>query len=369
MMKVLCRSVLLFTVILFNSIYLNSCKDHYGFALEVTPVKAADSYDGLLMFTKGKNVFGINPATMEKKVELHLNTFVSQPVIDSDGTMYLGDQGAELGDFGNYLFHFNKNGTLDKQIYTLGNTSNIICTDSFVLADSNCAYEGTYLGYSIVSKQRQKEVSRYLKLDWSMCNSGTQWIYDGKIFIGTGYREVGEKVRPVSFFTVDAATYTRSDPISDFTVASGNQKKFEYVLDGGALLTLYGFEYMLREYDLSTFKLLKEVSLADATSELSGTAGTEEYCMESMKVVNDEILILCRTESGTAALQKIIVVDKDSLTVKKCVALSPFDSYKLTGPFYAIDSLQNYVFFITDTMLLKYSLSDGAVAGTLAIES
>src|SRR5574344_1448730 len=96
MMKVLCRSVLLFTVILFNSIYLNSCKDHYGFALEVTPVMAADSYDGLLMFTKGKNVFGINPATMEKKVELHLNTFVSQPVIDSDGTMRSEEHTSEL---------------------------------------------------------------------------------------------------------------------------------------------------------------------------------------------------------------------------------------------------------------------------------
>src|SRR5574344_1182420 len=237
------KNKIIVVAILLSSLVVLSCKDDETFTLAVTPVKTAASYDGLLMVAYGKNIYGFAPDSLAVEVELKLNTFVTRPVVDSDGTMYVGDQGTEIGSYGNYRFSFNKDCSLKNQISAIPNISNIVCTNSFVIMDSNCFYDDPYcMGYAIVDTATETRTQLNTALTYYLTHSGNQWIYNNKLYVGTAYRsgKGNTNVYPISFFTINATTGEKSDAMSDFTVASGNQEKFFYTLDCGTLITLYG---------------------------------------------------------------------------------------------------------------------------------
>ena len=379
------KNKIIVVAILLSSLFVLSCKDDETFTLSVTPEKTAASYDGLLMVAHGKNIYGFAPDSLAVEVELKLNTFISRPVVDSDGTMYVGDQGTEIGSYGNYLFSFNKDGSLKNQISAIPNISNIVCTNSFVFMDSNCFYGDAYcMGYAIVDKATETRTQLNTDLTYYLTHSGSQWIYNNKIYVGTAYRsgKGNTNVYPISFFTINATTGEKSDAMSDFTVASGNQEKFFYTLDGGTLITLYGNQYVFRKYNLDTNELVATLSVASDVPALQTglnsmtaedvSSGLYRYQITSPVVCGRKLYAFCvntaySKNAGCPSFQCIIVIDLDTFTFEKYVSLARTGEYDLASPFYTADAEPNSVYFIHENNFEKYSLADGTCTASTAV--
>lgn len=371
--KKVCLANCVFLLCTLGAVFFTSCKEDNPFVLSVDVEKKVNSYDGLWMLSHGTNIYGIDPASMEVKAKIKLNTFVSQPVVDSDGTMYVGDEGTDIGYFGNWIFSFNKNCSLKKQISAIPNISQIVCADSFVFADSLCMYgEQGKMGYAIIDKAEEKRTELNTNLDFWIAHSGKQWIYDNKIYLGIAHRVVDGGFIPITFYTLDTTTRELSTGMNDFTVPGGSQEQFYYTLAGGSLITSYGEQFMLRKYDLATKQKTGEVNAAsyvaglqaalDAQTEEEKEGGVISCKMMCPVVCNGKLYVFCVTANKElSALQGMLVLDVDTFAYEKFVTLEKMEEEFLYAPFYMLESCPDAVFFSFGENALKFSLTDGSL--------
>ena len=66
----------------------------------MTRVRLEVSYSETLLFSGRKKIVGIDPATLEKRIEIDFNTFAEPGSAAPDGRLFVADHGAKVGVWG-----------------------------------------------------------------------------------------------------------------------------------------------------------------------------------------------------------------------------------------------------------------------------
>lgn len=338
-----------------------------GFDLRVDTVKAGDEFDGLWLLSYSKNVYAVDPEDLAVRIHFSLNTFVSQPVLDTYGNILIGDQGKKVGAFGNGLYVLNSQGTVLRYVPALPNISNIAPTESFIFTDSMCFYDDGYCGFSLIDRNNAYAVTTNMTMSNYVVHSGRQWIHNNQLYVGTA--EFPSQSRPASFFTIDCLSGNVSLPFTDFTSQEeGDQRQFFYTLDSNSLYTLYGYEKTIRRFDLDSKSL---AAFKDLESDLVEMVPDLEHCVIQYPVCfADDLYILCTATNGNLnlSLQGLVILDPETLVFKKFLPLEYITTSVLLPPFSFFDEYPNFVYFRYYNRLLKYDLATGKIDTHTSLE-
>ena len=366
-------------------IVLSASCEEKEFELSVKTHKDSELCGDDILFSASRHVYGFNPVTMDLKLHLELNTYVSQPVMNDDGSFYLGDQGQDIGYFGNWIFAFTNRGELKKQAAAIPNIDKIINLPEAVVASSMCLFgEKMKMGYTVIDKDNMSREVLNTNLDSFIPHSGDQWTFGNKIYIFTSANNYSEVPAPVKFFTIDTGDFSESEKTEDFVDGTLSQKMFAYTLCDDKIITSYGTEFVVEKYDIATKTLTGRINLGDYVPELrkaldeqteeEKALGVIDYCTADPTVCDGMLYLFCKkyeSDDESLFMQSMIVIDMSSFTFKKIINLEKAGEYGQNDLFFMNKSCPDALFFYEDTVkycdVFKYSTDNGKLVNSLRI--
>ncbi len=296
-------------------------------------VKQLDAaYDQVLLLSTGKSVVGYDPRSLERRIRLDFDTYITCGDTDAEGRLYLGDQGARIGDFGQRLYILDRKGRLAASATALPSPSFVAHLDGKVYADTNIVFEGQRGGLNIFDARSLELLYTTTELA-GYSGDNRPILYKGRVFLGV----IGENGRSNRLYIInpDSLESRESEKLFDKRFPSA---VYSSAAAGGKLFIVYSFARAVAVFSLDAddpgdaplayIDLREEAGLWElaADKEYFGDPadGYPDYFVSTPQVSGDSLYLFVANGIVTVGepLRAIIEIDIKSLKVKRSVRLT-----------------------------------------------
>lgn len=345
------KKLMKFLIILILSLLLTSCAffSDPNFRVKVLE-NSGESWDNLAFFVYVGNIYGYDRDTMELKVYLEINHFVSEPLIVNN-MMFLGDQGAG-STWGGHVFVIDKDYRLKKSIECLDLIDDFHLYKNTLVADSSRFYGGG-CGISFIDIDSLTLRKDYIKLSGMPFNVSTNCGYDNKIYIASAYDPYS---KPVNITIFDEDTLD--------VIETTDRYQKDYIPPEMSEILIYENQlwvFSIKENKINVFNLDNDEQLALIDVHSSMNLDDEnEYRFVRPFVKDGKVYSSILRMWSADIYSYMLCFNADSFELENIMEL-PVNGNTIEGEFLTFDSHPDYIFFNDGLDIYKYNVTTGQV--------